>query len=80
MASNEEKDGFYKQLQGMMEDILGHDMKILLGDFNAQIGSDRTDWEEVMVGRAEGVKSDNGERIELLQQTAIEDRRQLLQA
>jgi len=38
MASDEEKDEFYEQLQGVTEEIPGHDMKIVLGDFNAQIG------------------------------------------
>ena len=29
-------------------EIPGHDMKILMGDLNAQIGADRSGWKKVM--------------------------------
>jgi len=38
-------------------------MKILMGDFNAQIGADKSGWEEVMSGVAKGERSDNGEGL-----------------
>ena len=38
-------------------------MKILIGDLNAQIGADRSGWEEVVGGMAKGERSDNGERL-----------------
>ena len=43
-ASDEDKDLFYEQVQNVLDAIPGHDMKILLGDFNAQIGNDNTGW------------------------------------
>ena len=43
-----------------MDEVPGHDMKILMGDFNAQIGAVRTGWEEVIGEMAEGERSDNG--------------------
>ena len=38
-------------------------MKILMGDFNAQIGPDQEGWEEVIGGMAEGERTDNGDRL-----------------
>ena len=38
-----------------MDEVPSHDIKILKGDFNAQIGPDRNVWE------AHGERSDNGE-------------------
>lgn len=32
------KDEFYKKLQNVFDDIPNHDLKILIGDFNAQLG------------------------------------------
>lgn len=43
MAGVEEKDEIYEQMQGVLEEIPSYEMKILMGDFNAQIGSDRTE-------------------------------------
>ena len=39
------------------------DVKILMGDFNAQIGPDRTGFENVMGKEAMGRRTDNGERL-----------------
>src|SRR6218665_1816245 len=62
-AEDGEKNDFYEQLQGVMDEVPGHDMKILMGDFNAQIGPDREGWEEVIGGMADGERTDNGERL-----------------
>ena len=40
-----------------------HDMKIIMGDFNAQIGRDNTGWEETLGKEAIGVRNENGERL-----------------
>jgi len=40
-----------------------HDVKILMGDFNAQIGPDRTGFKNVMGKEAMGRCTDNGERL-----------------
>ena len=62
-ASEMEKDDFYGMLQGVLDAVPGHDLKILMGDFNAQIGPDRTGWEDVMGSEALGTRTDNGERL-----------------
>lgn len=36
-----QKDEFYSQLKDTLDEIPHHDLKIVLGDFNAQLGSDR---------------------------------------
>ena len=59
-AEDEERE---RTTTGVLDEIPGHDMKILMGDFNAQIGADRSGWEEVMGGMAKGERSDNGERL-----------------
>jgi len=40
-ADEEEKEAFYSQLQDTLDDIPTYDVKLLIGDFNAQISSDR---------------------------------------
>ena len=62
-AEDEEKERFYEQLQGILDEIPVHDIKIFMGDFNAQIGADRSGREEVKGGMAKGERSVNGERL-----------------
>ena len=38
-------------------------MKVILGDFSAQVGTDNTEWEETMGKEAFGERNDNGERF-----------------
>jgi len=40
-AEDSEKDEFYSQVQYSLDEIPSYDTKLLIGDFNAQIGSDR---------------------------------------
>lgn len=40
-ADDAAKDDFYEKLQDVFNDIPNHDLKILIGDFNAQLGGDR---------------------------------------
>lgn len=63
-ADDEEKDAFYDQLQDTIAVIPNHDIKILLGDMNAQLSSDRQGWENVIGPHGSAaVTSDNGERL-----------------
>ena len=62
-APEMEKDDFYGMLQGVLDAVPGHDLKILMGDLNVQIGSDRTGWEDIMGSEALGTRTDNGERL-----------------
>ncbi|KAJ8411253.1 hypothetical protein AAFF_G00172590 [Aldrovandia affinis] len=41
VASEEKKDIFYTQLQGVLEEIPSYDIKLFIGDFNAKLDSDR---------------------------------------
>ena len=62
-ASEETKDNFYEELQAVLEQVPGRDVKIVMGDMNAKVDTDNTGKEELM-GR-HGVRAeinDNGER------------------
>uniref|UniRef100_A0A2C9M024 Endonuclease/exonuclease/phosphatase domain-containing protein n=1 Tax=Biomphalaria glabrata TaxID=6526 RepID=A0A2C9M024_BIOGL len=54
------KDNFYNQLQTTLHKTPGHDLILLMGDFNAKINPNRTGFENVMrpYGSAENI-SDN---------------------
>ena len=43
---------FYQQLQDVVNKILYHDIKIFVGDMNAQIGSDRSRFETALIPHA----------------------------
>jgi len=62
-ASDEDKDEFYERLQNTMELLPRHDLKIVMGDFNAQVGSDNKGWEETMGRECLGDRTDNGDRL-----------------
>lgn len=54
------KDDFYNQLQHALDSLPQTEVTILVGDFNAQIGKDRTEREEIMVKFGYGKINDNG--------------------
>ena len=67
--SEEVKDEFYNQLHGIFSRPSDQDVNILMGDFNAKIGSDNLGYDEV-VGNDEvmgrhglGEMNENGERF-----------------
>src|SRR5258706_200987 len=62
-ANDQEKDEFYEQMQDVLSTAPEHDMKLVMGDFNAQIGRDNNAWEEAMGKEAIGDRTDNGERL-----------------
>ena len=61
--SDEVKDGFYNQLHGILSGLSDQDLNILMGDFNAKIGSDNTGYDEVMGRQELGEMNENGERF-----------------
>ena len=63
-AEEETKNAFYEQLQDVLNDIPRSDLKILMGDFNAQLGKQRSGFEDVIgpYGSARAT-NDNGERF-----------------
>ena len=58
-AEEERKDEFYQQLQ--VDRGGAKDMTILIGDFNAKIGSDNTGYEDIMGTHGLGHMNENGE-------------------
>lgn len=58
------KDEFYSQLDTTIHSLPGGDIKILIGDFNAKVGSDNANLESIMGKNGLGdVRNDNGERL-----------------
>ena len=57
----EEEAEFYDTLQSTIDKILKKDLVIIMGDFNAKIGSDNTGREGVMGRQGEGEMNSNGE-------------------
>lgn len=62
-AEEDAKDDFYDSLQTAIEGIPKHDILLLLGDFNAKVGSDNDNRENVMGRHGVGAMNDNGERL-----------------
>ena len=63
LATEERKDEFYEQLQAVLSKTPKRDIKILLGDLNAKVGSDNAGREDIMGKHGLGVQNDNGERL-----------------
>ena len=57
------KDEFYNQLQTEIESLPRHELKIIMGDLNAKVGSDNTNYERAMGREGCGSMNDNGERL-----------------
>ena len=64
-AEKEEKENFYDSLQSILEDIPKHDVLVVLGDFNARVGSDNTNRERIMGKHGTGTMTaaSNGSRL-----------------
>jgi len=62
-SEDEVKDQFYNRLQSVIDKFPERDVTILMGDFNAKIGSDNIGYEEVMGQHGLGIMNDNGERL-----------------
>ncbi|KAI8491890.1 hypothetical protein Bbelb_302630 [Branchiostoma belcheri] len=50
---------FYAQLESVVSQVPGHDTTFLMGDFNAQVGSDNTGFSSVMGTEGTGTCNDN---------------------
>ena len=60
-ADDEVKSEFYEMLQGVIDGVARENLILLLGDFNAKVGSNNKDFETVMRKHGLGEMSDNGE-------------------
>ena len=54
------KDAFYNQLDDLTSGIPKHDVQIVIGDMNAQLGNDTDTWSPVLGNHAEGDLNDKG--------------------
>ncbi|VDP45146.1 unnamed protein product [Schistosoma margrebowiei] len=57
------KDQFYNRLQSIVEKCPTKDLTILMGDFNARVGTDNTGYEGIMRRHGLGERNENGERF-----------------
>jgi len=62
-STNEDKDNFYSQLSSLTQAIPSHDRIVVLGDFNAVSGVDRTGYESVVGPFGHGTINDNSVRL-----------------
>lgn len=63
-TNDQEKDAFYNQLQDTLDETPKHDIKILMGDMNAQIKEGNQGHEHVAGPHGTGKKTtDNGDRL-----------------
>ncbi|VDO54199.1 unnamed protein product [Schistosoma margrebowiei] len=55
------KDQFYNRLQSIVEKCPTKDLTILMGDFNAKVGTDNTGYEYIMGRHGLGERKENDE-------------------
>ena len=64
VASDSDKDQFYQQLSSVFDELPRHDLKLLLGDLNAQVTSDCSFLSGVIGGHSlHSSSNDNGTRL-----------------
>jgi len=62
-SSNEELEAFYNQVDDGLRKIPHRDVCVVVGDWNAKIGSDNTGWQHVMGQFGVGQRNARGERL-----------------
>ena len=63
LATDEDKDSFYELIDAEIQRVPAADKLILLGDFNARVGTDNVAWEGVMGRHGIGKMNSNGHRL-----------------
>ncbi|XP_047117394.1 uncharacterized protein LOC124798156 [Schistocerca piceifrons] len=63
IAKGELKDAFYTELNGVLRQINSRDIKILMGDLNAKVGSENEGLEHIMGVHGMGIRNVNGELL-----------------
>ncbi|XP_030745131.1 craniofacial development protein 2-like [Sitophilus oryzae] len=62
-STDEDKDIFYETLNTTLNAIKKSDMMIVMGDFNAKVGSDNRNSEDIMGKHGLGNRNNNGDRL-----------------
>lgn len=62
-ADDDIKKSFYEDMNAITDTIPKHDVTIVMGDFNAKMGSDNRQWTAVIGPHGIGVRNDNGKRL-----------------
>ncbi|VDO70628.1 unnamed protein product [Schistosoma margrebowiei] len=62
-SNDDIKDQFYEWLQSIIEKCPRKDLTILMGDRNAKVGTDNTEYEDIMGRHGLGERDENGERF-----------------
>ena len=61
--SDEVKDRFYGDLSDAIDEVPASHKLLVLGDFNARVGTDHTSWENVIGRHGVGNENSNGKRL-----------------
>ncbi|VDP75477.1 unnamed protein product [Schistosoma curassoni] len=61
--NDDAKDEFYNRLQSIVEKCPTNDLTILMGDFNARVGTDNTGYEDIMGRHGLGERNENEKRF-----------------
>ena len=61
--SDEIKDSFYGQLSDAIDEVPASHKLLVMGDFNARVGTDHTSWENVISSHGVGNENSNGTRL-----------------
>ena len=56
-------EAFYNQLQPTLSSVPSSNLLVILGDFNACVGSDHSSWDSVIGPHGIGQCNENGERL-----------------
>lgn len=62
-AEDDDKDHWYEELQAAIRKVPVHDVLLVMGDMNAKVGSDNTNFERGMGKHGCGIMNDNGRRF-----------------
>ena len=62
-ATDEDKDSFYEQLQATLDKVPKHDLVVVMGDLNAEVGDSNEGFEDIMGKHGTGTINDNGDRL-----------------
>ena len=63
MNEANDEDHFYEQLQTVVDSVHKHDILLVIGDLNANVGEDNEGYENIIGNHGVGERNDNGERL-----------------